>query len=161
MTPKAIEQEVSVKASSAEVWRAWTTVAGVKTFFAPEARIDLRPGGAYEILFDLDSPAGKKGSEGSKILSFVPERMLSFTWGAPPKFPGARREIAQWVVLLFDPEEGGRTRVRLFELGFKPGKEGEAVRRYFVDAWDLVLQRLAHCFETGRIDWERPWRPGR
>jgi len=155
-----MEKEVVVKAAPAEVWDAWTTVEGARRFFAPDARLKIMKGGAYEILFDTEAPPGKKGSEGSTVLSFVPGRMLSFTWGAPPKYAKSRRELAQWVVLLFEPVGERRTRVRFYELGWKEGKEGEAVYRYFDRAWDTVLGRLAYSFENGPIDWDRPWRPG-
>jgi uncharacterized protein YndB with AHSA1/START domain len=156
---RVLEKEVTVNASADDVWKAWTTRGGVLRFFAPDARLDIRPGGAYEVLFDLDVPPGKQGSEGSKVLSFVPGRMLSFTWGAPPKYGKARKQLAQWVVVFFEPVGGKKTRVRLFELGWKKGKEGEAVYRYFDRAWNLVLRRLAYSFEKGAIDWKNPWRP--
>ncbi|HME18588.1 MAG TPA: SRPBCC domain-containing protein, partial [Nitrososphaerales archaeon] len=117
-----LEKEITVKASAEDVWRAWTTVVGVRRFFAPDARLDIRPGGIYEILFDPDAPPGKQGSEGCKVLGFVPGKMLSFTWNAPPQYANARKQLAQWVVIFLDPEGKKRTRVRFFELGWKQGK---------------------------------------
>ena len=69
---KYILKEVTVKASMEEVWDAWTTSKGVTTFFAPEAKIELKYDGSYELYFDLDKPEGLRGSEGCKILSFLP-----------------------------------------------------------------------------------------
>ena len=158
MRLRALAKEVVVDAPAGEVWRAWTTLRGVRRFFAPDARLEMRPGGRYEILFDLDAPPGEQGSEGCRVLSLVPEMMLSFSWGAPPRFPGPRKQMAQWVVLFFEPE-GRRTRVRLFELGWKRGKEWDDVYDYFDKAWDLVLRRLARSFEQGPIDWKDPWPP--
>ena len=159
MEQPILEKEVIVSASPEEVWRAWTTVEGVRRFFAPDARLEMMPGGAYEILFDTDARPGSKGSEGCKVLSFVPGKMFSFTWNAPPQFARARRECAQWVVLLFEPVSPNETRVSLFELGWKGGKEGESVYEYFDKAWTLVLNRLAHSFSEGPINWSNPWRP--
>jgi len=156
---RILQKEVYVHASADEIWRAWTTVEGVKRFFARDARLEIEPGGRYEILFDLEAPQGKQGSEKCTILSFVPGRMLSFTWNAPPKYEKSRRQMAQWVVLLIEPK-GKRTKVTLYELGWKSGKEGEAVYRYFDRAWNTVLHRLAYSFEHGPIDWKNPWRPG-
>jgi uncharacterized protein YndB with AHSA1/START domain len=156
---KILEKEITVKASAEQVWRAWTTLGGVKRFFAPDARLDIRPGGPYEVLFDLDAPPGKQGSELCRVLSFVPGRMLSFSWNAPPGYANARKQLAQWVVILLEPEGESKTRVRLFELGWKKGKEGEAVYKYFDRAWNTVLHRLAYSFEEGAIDWKNPWRP--
>ena len=60
LTQSKLEKAVLVEATLQQVWRAWTTVEGVKTFFAPDARIELRPNGRYEILFDLDAPEGER-----------------------------------------------------------------------------------------------------
>lgn len=143
-----------VNATPEEVWRAWTTSEGVKRFFAPDARIDLKIGGAYEILFDPDEPEGKKGSEGSKILCYAPGRILSFTWGAPTQFERSRREIAQWVVVYIDPVSDGQTLVRLLEFGWRDDEEGEQVYKYFDRAWGSVLSWLAYSFAKGPVDWK-------
>jgi uncharacterized protein YndB with AHSA1/START domain len=149
-----LEKAVLVEATPEQVWRAWTSVEGAKTFFAPDARIDLRINGAYEILFDTDAAEGKKGSEGCKILSYVPERMLSFSWGAPPQFAKSRAENAQWVVILMDPVGESRTLVTLLEFGWKDTEEGEQVFRYFDRAWGGVLGSLASSFTKGPVDWK-------
>jgi hypothetical protein len=53
----ALRAEAPVKASAAEVWRAWTTSDGAQTFFAPKANIELVIGSPYEIFF---SPADER-----------------------------------------------------------------------------------------------------
>ena len=66
---RIIEFEVSIPAEMDAVWEAWTTEEGVKSFFAPECRIELHPGGAYEMYFDLDAESGLRGGEGCRILA--------------------------------------------------------------------------------------------
>jgi len=154
-----LEKAVLVQATPEQVWRAWTTVKGVKTFFAPDARIELKINGRYEILFDADVPEGSRGSEGCRILSYAPERMLSFSWGAPPQFEKSRRENAQWVVVLMDPVGESRTLVRLLEFGWKDDEEGEQVYNYFDRAWGSVLNWLRYSFAKGPVDWKSPPRP--
>ena len=60
---KSIYVEVTVPANPEEVWNAWTTEEGIKSFFAPECNIELKVGGAYELLFDLEAESGSQGSE--------------------------------------------------------------------------------------------------
>jgi len=48
-TDKAIIAELDIPAPRKDVWDAWTTEAGAQCFFAPRCRIELRPGGAYEM----------------------------------------------------------------------------------------------------------------
>jgi len=149
---KKICKEINVPASLSDVWNAFTTVEGIKTFFAPGGKIELKPGGCYEIYFYPPGHEGNRGSEGCVVLSFIPERMLSFTWNAPPEFPNVRKERT-WVVLEFE-DLGNTVLVKLTHLGWKEGKEWNEVYAYFDRAWDVVLTRLKRRFEEGPIKWE-------
>jgi uncharacterized protein YndB with AHSA1/START domain len=151
MTERQIVKTVEVAASPEVVWRAWATVEGVKSFFAPDAKIELRPGGAYEIYFDLGQAEGLKWSEGCKVLSFVPSRMLSFTWGAPPKFQGPQGERSLGRPVFDRSGEG--TRVTMVQLGWKDGGEEDAVYQYFDRIWPAVLESLVSRFSAGPVDW--------
>jgi uncharacterized protein YndB with AHSA1/START domain len=158
MQQRLIRKEIMVNASVSEVWKAWTTAEGAVTFFAPKANIELVIGGSYELLFDLDASAGYRGGEGLKILSFLPEEMLSFDWNAPPQYP-AVREQRTWVVVQFIPFGKNRVMVRLTHLGWREGEDWDKVFQYFKRAWDIVLARLQHRFTTGLIDWNNPYSP--
>jgi uncharacterized protein YndB with AHSA1/START domain len=156
---RRLSKSVDVDASVEEIWKAWTTEPGARTFFAPAARIELSIGGRYEPLFDEDAPEGLQGGEGLQVLSYLPHRMLSFTWNAPPQYPTIRAKYHAWVVLQFDPLPGKRTRVHLDHLGWGKGGGWNEVFTYFDKAWDLVLWRLAKRFDEGPIDWKDPYRP--
>jgi uncharacterized protein YndB with AHSA1/START domain len=162
---RVVRKEVQVNAPVEKVWNVWTTSDGATRFFAPKARIELRLGGAYELYFDLEAMKGLQGSEGCRVLSFLPLEMLSFEWNAPPEFPNVRKEQERkhtWVVVQFYPFAKEQTRVRLTHLGWKEGEEWEKVFQYFLRAWDIVLGRLEHMFSTGKsIDWENPYSPSR
>jgi uncharacterized protein YndB with AHSA1/START domain len=139
--------ETRVPASIEEVWTAWTTVEGIKSFFAPGANIDLKPDGAYEIFFDPSQPAGSRGADGMKILLVQRPLALAFTWNAPPKFVEQRRQRTHVMVRLF-PISDRETRVVLTHDGFGEGEEWAAVRGYFERAWrDVVLPRLVKRFQ--------------
>jgi uncharacterized protein YndB with AHSA1/START domain len=135
---RAIVRSVVVSASVGDVWRAWTTTEGLASFFAPNAHVELKLGGRFELLFDAKAPIGHQGSEGCQILSFVPERMLSFTWNAPPAFP-AIRHARTFVVLQFETLPDGGTRIDLRHAGWKEGKDWDAVFAYFDRVWPAVL----------------------
>jgi uncharacterized protein YndB with AHSA1/START domain len=159
VTNPVLTKSALVEATLDEVWQAWTTLEGIKKFFAPDARLDIRPHGKYEILFNPDDPEGEKGAEGCTVLSYVPLKMFSFTWGAPPNFPKTRKEIAQWVVVFLEEAGPSQTLVSLQEFGWKDDEEGEQVYEYFDRAWELVLARLAQSFTHGPMDWKHPWSP--
>jgi len=159
MQQRMIRKEVIVNASVEAVWDAWTTQEGAVTFFAPRANIGLTIGGAYELLFDIEAPEGSRGSEGMKILSFLPLEMLSFEWNAPPQYPTVRQGQRTWVVVQFHPFGKNGVRVRLTHLGWRKGEDWDKVFRYFKDAWDTVLGRLEYRFSKGPIDWNNRYYP--
>lgn len=142
---KRIEREVLVHASRADVWEAWTSVSGAKTFFAPDANIELVPGGAYEIFFNPDAPPGTRGGEGNRVIAFEPQRFILFSWNAPPKF-GPLREERTYVLVRFDDADGGATRVHLTHFGWRNGADWDAVYDYFGNAWTYVLAQLSKRF---------------
>lgn len=154
-----IRKVVDVQASVDDAWQAWTTMEGVTTFFAPQASVELAVGGDFEMYFDPKQPKGQRGSEGCKILSFVPGEMLSFTWNAPPHMPLVRQERT-WVVLYFQSLEAKKTRISLIHLGWQVGEEWQKALQYFDKAWELVLGRLQYRFEKGPLDWKNPFTPG-
>jgi uncharacterized protein YndB with AHSA1/START domain len=148
-----IEISTLVAAPAADVFRAWTTSEGVKAFLGVNARVQLALGGPFELEFMAEAPAGQRGSEGCRVLSWLPGRMFSFDWSAPPKFPRARQARTVVVVELV-PEGPGTTRVRLTHHGFAEKAAAEAdhaeewkqVRAYFDSAWPNVLRALREHF---------------
>ncbi|MBI3665757.1 MAG: SRPBCC domain-containing protein [Acidobacteria bacterium] len=157
---RVIRKQVVVDASLAEVWKAWTTSDGAATFFAPQANIEARLGGAYELYFFPDQPQGLRGAEGCQVHSIVPMKSLAFTWGAPPQFPDIRNSGLHTLVFLRFEELGPRkVRVHFTELGWGEGEQWDKVYNYFVEAWDVVLGRLKHRFASGPLDWAHPPRP--
>jgi uncharacterized protein YndB with AHSA1/START domain len=139
-----------------EVWHAWTTEEGALSFFAPKCNIDLKPGGAYEMLFDLDAEHGNQGGEGMVVMAVQPLRMLAFTWNAPPDLPSVRGQMTHVVIRIFDAG-AGETRVTLRHDGWGEGNEWDEAIQYFSSAWaDVVLPRLKYRFESGPVDWNNP-----
>ena len=109
---RAIDKEVTVPAPIAAVWQDWTTRAGIESFFAPEAEIEARVGGAFHIHIDPYAEPGLKGADEMRYLALQPPTMLSFDWNAPPSLPQVRAQRTFVVVRLADLD-GHSTRVTL------------------------------------------------
>jgi uncharacterized protein YndB with AHSA1/START domain/uncharacterized protein YciI len=147
-TDRVLTAEAVVPAGSRAVWEAFTTSSGIESFLGTKANIELRQGGPYEIYFSGAAPYGERGSEDCRVLSFLPERMLSFEWNAPPSF-GDLRDKRTLVVMQFEPVDSAATRVRLTQLGWGAGAEWNAVYAYFARAWPSVLENCrAHFART-------------
>ena len=149
---RAIEKEVIVNATPADVWSAWTTKAGIISFFAPDAVVDAKVGGAFHIYIDPLAEPGKKGADDIRFMALQPKRMLSFDWNAPPSLPEARAQRS-FVVVRLEPRGDAQTRVTLHHSGWGDGGEWDKAYTYFDRAWGNVLGNLAKRFETGPIDW--------
>lgn len=149
---KIIRKEVTVSAPVDSVWDTWTTTEGVTTFFSREAHIELRIGGPYEIYFILDAPDGMRGSEDCRILGYLPKKMLSFEWNAPPTF-GELRNIRTQVVLQFEEAGENQVRVILSHIGWGKGEDWDKLYEYFDEAWSRVLENLRQRFEENPGDW--------
>jgi len=151
---RVIEKQIAIRAVPTEVWHALTTNEGVRTFFAPDSDIELAVGGKYEIFFNRDAPYGGKGSEGCRVVSFTPNRMLTFTWNAPPSIPTLRNSGAYTKVMIELASENEGTKVKLSHFVDKEGEDWDRYYQYFSGAWEVVLGRLNRLFTSGPIDWE-------
>jgi uncharacterized protein YndB with AHSA1/START domain len=149
-----LRADLTIEAPVADVWNAWTTEAGVTSFFAPGTTIEPRVDGLYEIYFDPTQPPGQRGAEGMRILGFEPMRRFAFTWNAPPAMPTIRGQRTMVIVDL-EPAGPTRTRLRFTHTGWGDGPEWDKAYEYFDHAWNaVVLPRLVHRFKVGPVDWK-------
>ncbi|MFO0972884.1 MAG: SRPBCC domain-containing protein [Phycisphaerae bacterium] len=154
---RAIRKECIVEATRHDVFKAFTTEAGVTTFFAPQARVELRVGGPYEIYFNPAAAYGQRGAEGCRVLAFVPDEMLAFTWGAPQNWPEIRWQRTYVVLQFADAAEpmsqvgAPRTRVTVYHAGWQFGQQWDEVYAYFEKAWSHVLENLQKRFTSGPL----------
>jgi len=149
---RALVKVAIVAAPLEAAWKAWTTTEGIKTFFAPDARVEARPGGAFEVFFNPYAKPGLKGADGMEVLAVQENRMLSFTWNSPPHLPEVRNQRTA-VTLRFSALGENRTEVRLTHSGWGDGGQWDQSFAYFDTAWGKVLANLEKRFAEGPIDW--------
>ncbi len=149
---RAIDKEVVVPAPVGEVWAAWTTREGIRSFFAPDAEVDAKVGGAFHIHMDPLAPPGAKGADDMRFMALQPMRMLSFDWNAPPSLAQVRQQRT-FVVVRLEPIDERQTRVRLYHTGWGDEGQWDQAYAYFDRAWGNVLANLRKRFESGPVDW--------
>jgi len=143
ITEKQILKSNTINCSIDTAWWKWTTHEGLLTFFGAENKIELSPGGAFEIYFSMDAPEGLRGSEGCKVLSYLPKQMFSFSWNAPPKFMEVRESNWHtWVVVNFKSAPDNQTEVTITHLGWTEDSRWDPVYDYFDKAWGTVMNWL-------------------
>jgi len=149
---RSIDKEIVVPAPINAVWQSWTTKAGIESFFAPEAEVDAKVGGAFHIHINPFGEPGMKGADDMRFMALQAPTMLSFDWNAPPSLPEIRKQRTFVVVRLADVD-GKSTRVSLHHTGWGTGGEWDKTFAYFDRAWGNVLASLKKRHETGPIDW--------
>ncbi len=145
---RSFTKRVRLGAAPVEVFRAWTTSEGLSALLQTEARVELRIGGPLEVYFMPDAPEGTRGSEGCQFLAYVPDRLLAFSWNAPPIIPETR-DLHTWVVMEFHPAGEGVTDLTLTHLGFGEGDAWDETYAYFDRAWGLVVDAMVARFGGG------------
>ena len=149
---RSIDKQVEVAASLDQAWDAWTTREGITSFFAPDATIEPRVGGAFQIYMDPLAQPGLKGADEMRFMAIQPKKMVSFDWNAPPHLAEARQQRT-FVVVRFEPISEKLTRVSLHHTGWGDGGEWDQTYAYFDRAWGFVLGNMKKRFESGPVDW--------
>lgn len=157
---QVIHENIWLQCSPARAWELFTQPVGLVTWLADQAEIVPQIGGKYE-LYWLSGPAAPAATDGCRITSWEPERMLAFTWRVPPRFGPQPLTLA---TVFFAPENGG-TKIHLLHSGWagevswhyaaempdrasssamlRPVRQPNAAQIWQQRAWHEALQRLA------------------
>ena len=145
---ESIVAEGVVNAPVAAVWDAWATPAGLKSWLAPHADIDLRVDGLMRANYDPKGSLGDPGTIENRVLAYEPERMLSIRVSrAPEKFPFKSKIGDMWTVLYFQPTSDGRTSLRIVGMGFGADEESQKMKEFFKQGNAFTLTQLQKRFQ--------------
>jgi uncharacterized protein YndB with AHSA1/START domain len=139
--------EAIINAPVSEVWRLFTTGAGLESWMVAHADIDLKVGGLMRTHYDPRGALGDANTIVNRILSFEPERMLSIKVDQAPasfQLPQVTRDM--WTVIYFQPLEPGMTNVRVVGLGYGEDADSQQLRDYFRKGNAQTLEQLQKKF---------------
>jgi len=147
---RALVIELTIPAPRAEVWKAFATSEGLSTWLAPNATVDLRPGGDWLVHFPGSTAGGT-------ILSFIPEQEIVISALAPDKFPAVR--AARTRAAFHFESRGNNTIVRLTQTGWHDGPEWDRAYEYLAAGNAQLLATLHRRFVEGPLDWQKEFGP--
>jgi uncharacterized protein YndB with AHSA1/START domain len=145
--PKRLDMTVTVPATVDQVWDAFTTPAGLTTWLAPYAKVELTVGGPWQVSFTADGAAA-----GGNVLLFQPKSLLALSAMAPVQFPTVRRERTT-AVFLFNAAGPNATTVQLAQTGWQQGEEWDRALDYLANGNAQLLEALYHRFAVGPAAW--------
>lgn len=144
---ESVTTEGTVDAPVAEVWAAFTTGDGLRSWMAPHADIDLRVDGEMRANYRAEGTLGDASTIVNRVLSFEPQRMLSIrVTRAPAGFPFPAAIQAMWTVIHFEALADARTRLRVVSMGFTPDDQSQQMKAYFERGNAYTVEKLKERF---------------
>lgn len=141
--------EAVIAAPASAVWALFSTDAGLRSWLAPVAAIELRVGGGFETSYDASRGLGDPGNIRNRVVAFTPESLLVIQVAqAPPGFAHADAVRELTTVIALEPIDDARTRVRVSMLGYREGAAFDDLYTFFArgNAWTLnqLIARAAN-----------------
>src|SRR4051812_20524564 len=138
MIPQRIEREISIAAPVEVVWRVVTEPEHVSGWFSDSVELDLRPGGGVVLRWD------EHGTVHGRIERVEPPHLFSFSWAVHPELDGAEGGLT--LVEFRFSEEGGSTRLKVVESGFRDLGVADDEKQRHLDGhrrgWQIELDEL-------------------
>ena len=135
--------ETEIDADIDDVWSAFTTNNGLRTWMAPLVEIELAVGGKMKANYNPKGKIGDPTTIENTILSFDPKRMLSLKATKFPKgFPFEDAAKTAWSVFYFSKLPSSRTKITVVGLGYTNDQQSQKMRSFFASANKHSLDKL-------------------
>ncbi len=134
--------EILISNSLDTVWNHWTSSDLITKWFPPEANIEPKLNGAFELFFNPENHM-QQSTIGCKIIIFEHKKQLGFTWKDPDGFSRLmnNEDNLTQVVINFK-EVNGKTIIKLTHKGWGDSEEWDKAKDWHYAAWDMSLKSL-------------------
>jgi len=133
-----------------EAFRHFTDPALLERWLAPQAKVEMRIGGGYELFWQPEDPENNS-TIGCRITALTPDQLVAFQWRSPVQFkPFANGADPLTHVVVTFHEDAQGTRIQLIHTGWRSEVRWEDARVWQDRAWRMAFRSLE------RIAAERP-----
>ena len=153
---RVLRHEVVVAAQVADVYRAFTTAEGWRTWAVPFAELTpgLSVGAIMETSYNRAAKPGDPNNIKNKVLAYIPDRLFAFqAVQAPQGFKHAALLAQVFTVAELEPAGAQHTRIKLSMLGYGSGAAFDELYAHFAKGNAWTAQKLVERFEKGPVDW--------
>ncbi len=141
--------DISISAPLDLVWLAWVESNRIITWFAPEANVEPRIGGVFELFFD-PSNHEHQSTKGCVFTSIDYRKKLVFTWKGPSQFEKLMNDPSSLTsVEVIFTETNHITHLKVKHRGWGDGKDWTKAQKWHLKAWEEVLNALKSTLESG------------
>ena len=135
--------EVEIDGSIDDVWAAFTTTEGLKSWVAPLADIDFKVGGKWRANYNKDGKLGDATTIENTILCYDPKRMIALkATGFPEGFAFKDAAKDTWSVFYFASVSDSKTKITIVGLGYNDTEQSKKMRSFFETANKYSMDQL-------------------
>ena len=145
---RVLRIEGTVPAPAAEVWKAFTTAEGLKTWIAPVVSIDLRIGGSIATHYDKNATIGSPGTITLPIINYLEGEMITLKVILNGSFAAKARaedKNLQEVIQII-PVSATTTKIISSMMGWGTGKEWDDAYKFFSRGNEWTYRELIKSF---------------
>ena len=145
---QVIRLSVDVAASQDEIWSAFTTVAGWKSFAVGFAEMEMKVGGIIETSYNPKAQAGDPDNIKNEIVAYIPGRMMAIRCvQAPRDFKHKQEFFSTSTVFEIIPTGKQMTKVLLTAVGYRRSEAFDDLFKKFRWGDAYTLEKLRARFE--------------
>ena len=142
-------QKVNIKASIKDVWEAYTTNEGWKSWASPVVEIDLKNGGTIKTHYDKNSKVGDPGTNTLHIVNYVPERVLTLKAELSERWPEVMKEDDGKLmnVIVFQELQDNSALILSYGVGYRDLPAYHDLMKLFIPANEGLFKKLKNYLE--------------
>ena len=145
---ETINVKITINSSLDLVWLAWTQANRITEWFSPEANVEARVGGPFELFFDTKNH-NHQSTIGCVFTQVESKNKLCFTWKGPNQFAEFMNHTSSLtsVTVLFS-EDDKKIHLNLIHDGWGTGEKWEKAKAWHQEQWQLLLKNLKSVIES-------------